>query len=179
MTPRPSKSARIRHMMGMMARGTWVTGVSGDALACQWQLSPASVERDAAEASRRVRDAVRDSEELRALALATLTGALADLEDLRTRFAQAKPVIAVRALEAKIRGIAVMLGETGRRGKPQDPIEALPPIPPAELVALLARDVLKGATDDELAKHGLARIAGSRVPSSSAGADATGTGESK
>lgn len=174
MTTRPSKSAPIRHMMGMMARGQWVTGVTGGELANEWRLSPGSVARDAAEASRRVRDAVQDSEELRALALATLTGALADLEAIRESFASSNPVITVRALEAKIRGIAVMLGETGRRVNPADPVDALQPVPPEELVELLAQKAFRGATDDELAKHGLARIAAS----SAAEADATGNGGS-
>jgi hypothetical protein len=175
---RPSKTERVRCIARKMCSGGWVAGVTVHELAADWKMSPRTLEYDASEASRQIRNAVNDDGELRARALGVLEGTLADLERLRERFAESHPVVSLRALETKVRAVAVMLGETGRRGKPEDPTGALPPMPPQELVRILAEKVFRGATDDELAKHGLARIGDSRAPSSAAEVDATGSGGS-
>lgn len=74
-----TKVQRIDHIIRMMVDGEWVTGKSAPRLAKEWNLSTNTIERDSAEASRRIRDLVtpQEREELKARYLAKLEGVLA------------------------------------------------------------------------------------------------------
>lgn len=51
-TPAPAK--RINKIVELMAAGKWITGVTGVQLAQLWGLAPATLRREASEASRRL-----------------------------------------------------------------------------------------------------------------------------
>lgn len=51
----PTRRERVEKIVGLMAGGRWVTGVTGPKLAALWGLSPATLRVDSAEASRRLR----------------------------------------------------------------------------------------------------------------------------
>jgi hypothetical protein len=63
--PAPPKADRVRIISRMMAAQQWVTGQTFQELAKKWDLGPAIVRGDAAEASRLVHRAVQDDVELR------------------------------------------------------------------------------------------------------------------
>ena len=57
--PRPEgREGMVRHCMDLMARGLWERGRTGPRLAAAWGLSSDALKRIAAEASRRVLDAI-------------------------------------------------------------------------------------------------------------------------
>jgi hypothetical protein len=74
----PAKTERIDAIMDLMVSGRWVTGRTGRLLASEWGLALDTVERDSAEASRRIRTLVNEQEreELKARFLAKLEGVL-------------------------------------------------------------------------------------------------------
>src|SRR5690554_1145201 len=71
-----SKDERVERIIRLMVTGAWVTGKTAPELAAKWKLAPNTVEHDAAEASRRIRDLVDPQEraELKARFLAKLEG---------------------------------------------------------------------------------------------------------
>lgn len=113
---RPPKAERIRTIVGLMAAGRWVTGVTGSNLAGIWNLHPGTVEKDAAEASRIVRAAVASDEDLRARAVLTfesIQDLALDKGDLRTALEAAKSLVGVADLT-----IPRKLELSGPGGKP-------------------------------------------------------------
>lgn len=76
MKRRTNTEARIEHVCGMMRRLEWRTGESGPELAQAWGLSRSSVEKYAAEASRRVRAELSDPAEVQRLTGAALAKVL-------------------------------------------------------------------------------------------------------
>lgn len=74
----PEKSERIDAIVDLMVTGHWVTGKTGPQLAKEWGLALDTVERDSAEASRRVKSLInpQEREELKARFLAKLEGVL-------------------------------------------------------------------------------------------------------
>lgn len=99
---RLSKEERVEHVIGLMVSGRWVTGKTAPELARKWGLKPNTVEHDAAEASRRIRDLVDPQEraELKARFLAKLEGVL-DAAIKARRFEAAKGIL---ELEGKALG---------------------------------------------------------------------------
>lgn len=75
---RLSKEERVEHVIGLMVSGLWVTGKTAPELAKEWGFAPNTVEHDAAEASRRIRDLIDPQEraEMKARYLAKLEGVL-------------------------------------------------------------------------------------------------------
>lgn len=67
-----AKEARIRHFVKTMAEGAWVPGVTAPAMAKKFRVSQNTVDRESAEASRVIRDAVANDDELRGMMVATL-----------------------------------------------------------------------------------------------------------
>ena len=68
---RATKRERVDHIEALMLAGEWVRGKTGPGLAKEWGVHPGTVEHDAAEASRRIRDAMSD-EEYRSICIADL-----------------------------------------------------------------------------------------------------------
>lgn len=100
---------RIEHIAAMMRRLEWRTGDSGPALAREWRLSRSSLEKLAAEASRRVRAEVTDP------GAVTLTVCAALEKTLRDALADGdrKSVIRAAATWSRIVRPASMLEERG------------------------------------------------------------------
>ena len=69
------REQRIEEIAGKMMAGAWLSGVSDDALSKQWNLSPNTIRKMSAEASRLVRARLRDDPvakaEARAIVLQT------------------------------------------------------------------------------------------------------------
>lgn len=102
-TEAPSKAERVRHIATLMATGRWVTGVTVYELADLWGLHEDTVKVDAAEASRRVREAINDTEELRGMVLATLqaiTEKAMSRGQLRTAVESVKALAGISGVEA-------------------------------------------------------------------------------
>ncbi len=100
---RRSKKDRVRDITELMASGQWVTGVTGPQLAAKWGMSLDTIERDSAEASRRVRTAVEEDEGLRSrilLTLETITQRAIKKNQLRTAVEAAKALAGVSGVEA-------------------------------------------------------------------------------
>lgn len=97
-----TKAERIDRIIEMMVDGEWVTGKSAPHLAKEWGLSTNTIERDSAEASRRIRDLVtpQEREELKARYLAKLEGVLSQAL-ARGKFEAAKGIL---ELEGKALG---------------------------------------------------------------------------
>lgn len=99
----PSKPERVRYIVGLMAAGQWVTGVTVVELAEKWGISEGTARDDAAEASRRIRDAVNDTDELRGQILATLqtiTERAMHKGQLRTAVESVKALAGISGVEA-------------------------------------------------------------------------------
>ncbi|MFA5569616.1 MAG: hypothetical protein WC972_13320 [Trueperaceae bacterium] len=114
--PRPPKADRIRTIVGLMAAGRWVTGVTGPNLASVWGLHVGTLEKDAAEASRIVRATVANNEDIRARAVLTfesIQGLAMDKGDLRVALDAARALVGVADLETPRK-----LEVTGRDGAP-------------------------------------------------------------
>jgi hypothetical protein len=92
--PKPgSKEERIHYIVDLMAKGKWVTGVTGRALATAWGYSVSSAMSDASDASNMLRAQI-NTDEIRAQVVATLQSIGAQClskEDTRN---------AIRSLEA-------------------------------------------------------------------------------
>jgi len=136
--PRPPKGDRIRMIVGLMAAGRWVTGVTGGNLASLWGLHPGTVEKDAAEASRIVRSTIASNEDLRARAVLTfesIQDLAIDKGDLRVALEAAKALAGVADVAAPRRlevsgpggspiagGVIIMppISEEPTAGKPRE-----------------------------------------------------------
>lgn len=96
------KQERIDRIIRLMVTGAWVTGKTAPELAAKWKLAPNTVEHDAAEASRRIRDLMdpQEREELKARFVAKLEGVL-DAALKAKRFEAAKGIL---ELEGKALG---------------------------------------------------------------------------
>jgi hypothetical protein len=70
--------ARIQHIEAMMRNFTWRRGLTGRGLAVEWDLCEQRVGELAAEASKRIRQAIMNPEEVNAAVGAALEKALAD-----------------------------------------------------------------------------------------------------
>jgi hypothetical protein len=57
---------RIRHIVGLMVSGRWVTGSTGETLAAEWGIPAGTVGDDAVQASKTVREAIGNTDDLRA-----------------------------------------------------------------------------------------------------------------
>ena len=98
----PEKADRVRHIMGLMAKGQWITGVTSYDLAKRWRVHPDTVHFDSAEASRRVRDVTTD-DEIRAqimLTLQTITSRAMTKGELRTAVESVKALAGITGVEA-------------------------------------------------------------------------------
>lgn len=71
--PRPA--ARVAYIRRLMALGAWVTGETGVELALRWGLAESTVQGDAAEASRAQREALGNTDEMRAVVVGMLNEA--------------------------------------------------------------------------------------------------------
>jgi hypothetical protein len=99
----PTKVERIRHIVGLMSTGQWVTGVTGPELQELWGLSHATIDSDSGEASRIVREAVASSDDIRARVIATLeaiTSKAMQKNQLRTAVESVKALAGVSGAEA-------------------------------------------------------------------------------
>jgi hypothetical protein len=61
--PALKKPERIRRIMQLMAGGNWAKGITGPDLAQKWNCSLSLIDKDAAEASRKVRDLFSEEEQ--------------------------------------------------------------------------------------------------------------------
>jgi len=111
-----SKAKRIRCLVEAMTGGMWVTGVTAHQLAAAWGMSPKTLEADASEASRIVREAVATDDEIRARVLGTLetiTQQAMKRGQLRSAIEAVRVLAGVRGLEAptqlEVDGVAGLL----------------------------------------------------------------------
>jgi hypothetical protein len=109
----PVKSERVKEFMRLMAKGQWVRRITAQEFADKWEMRIETVERDAAEASRRLTGEVEGNEELRELIGITLQTAISDLQKLATVHSVRNPRVAVQAIAEKIRAAQVMIGLRG------------------------------------------------------------------
>jgi hypothetical protein len=108
----PQKKDRIRICIELMASGRWITGVTGAKLAKEWSIREETVSRDAAEASRRIRDVIITSSELRERLHLMLDGCISDCEQIKKACGN-KSRTSVEAIRAKIDAIRMLAGLEG------------------------------------------------------------------
>lgn len=66
------RERRVQEVVGMMCRGTWLSGVSDQLLAQKWQCTPQNVRQISAEASRHIRSQLREDPKAQAEARARI-----------------------------------------------------------------------------------------------------------
>lgn len=115
--PKPikdDKPRRVRHCMHLMATGQWIPAITVVELAKLWKISERSVEGDAGEASRRIREGVMLDDDLRASVVATLQDiAKSAGEIVRLSNRTKQPRTAVEALRTKIDAVKAMAAIAG------------------------------------------------------------------
>ncbi len=100
----PTVEERIKYMVGLMTTGKWVLGKTTVELAQQWGLSITVVAQNASEASRLVRSATGDVDQIRAQLTAYCEEAMANAREGENRVDVAKAMAQVIRVLADIHG---------------------------------------------------------------------------
>jgi hypothetical protein len=111
----PAKRERIKQFMRLMADGKWVKRITAQEFADDWGMRIETIEREAAESSRRLTETVESSEEIREMLCITLQVAVKDLHRLATVHSIRNPRTAVAAIAEKVRAIEALAGISGAK----------------------------------------------------------------
>lgn len=122
----PTVGERVAHIRDLMVGGEWVTGRTPFELAELWGVEPSTVRNYSAEASRQIRDAIGDADQIRTTVLLwteQAAGIARAGRDARGLVAAAKQLADVAGVAApqkiQVDGLADLLAKALNEGEPK------------------------------------------------------------